>query len=61
MLSGHVNHAAERAFWLGRARDDSTSDVTVGVQASQAVASRPDCEPKRDPAGVPARVLCAAD
>lgn len=27
-------------------------DVTEGVQASHSVASRPESEPKRDPAGV---------
>lgn len=48
---GHTNHRAERAFWLGPRALDSNSNVTAGVQASDAVASRPDHPPKSDPAG----------
>jgi hypothetical protein len=50
--SRYVNHAADRAFWLGKSNSNATARVTPA--APDAVASRPDHPPHLDPAGASA-------
>jgi hypothetical protein len=47
--SRYVNHAADRAFWLGK--PSRNSDATASPGPLLVVASRPDQPPHLDPAG----------